>query len=129
MATGRHRPGGRRFDLGGVARLEWRRAREWRNSPDDHRPGRACPVCRARPSARSTGAMRTPARHGLRIPEDGAVVGYDDVEISASLTTTRQDPVKAGRLLFAKALLAHEGHEPTSERLPTELIVRESCGA
>ncbi|WP_075575155.1 LacI family DNA-binding transcriptional regulator [Lysobacter firmicutimachus] len=79
------------------------------------------------------GAMRSLAKHGLRVPDDVAVVGYDDIEISAythpSLTTLRQDPVKAGRLLVAKALLAHEGKKPHSERLPVELIVRESCGA
>lgn len=79
------------------------------------------------------GAMRSLVRHGVSIPGDVAVVGYDDIEISAhihpALTTIRQDPIKAGRLLVSKALLAREGRAPSSERLPVELIVRESCGA
>ena len=81
----------------------------------------------------AVGAMRSLARHGLRVPEDVAIVGYDDIEIAAhthpALSTIRQDPIKAGRLLVSKALNAQEGHMPASERLPVELIVRESCGA
>lgn len=74
------------------------------------------------------GAMRRLKRHGLRIPEDVAVVGYDDVQISTytrpTLSTVRQDPVQAGRLLVAKALLAHEGQKPTSQRLPRARVLR-----
>lgn len=79
------------------------------------------------------GAIRALARRGMRVPEDVAVVGYDDIEIAEhahpSLTTIRQDTGKAGRLLVGKLMSMLEGNRPGSERLPTELIVRESCGA
>lgn len=81
----------------------------------------------------AVGAMRSLVRHGLTVPDDVAVVGYDDIEVAAhtrpALSTIRQDPLKAGRLLVSKALGALDGHVPASERLPVELIVRESCGA
>ena len=46
-----------------------------------------------------------------------------------ALTTVAQDTGRAGRLLVSKLLAAREGADIRSERLPTELIVRESCGA
>lgn len=79
------------------------------------------------------GAVRALNRRGLLVPRDVAVVGYDDIEIAAhahpALTTIRQDPAKAGRLLVAKLLRLLAGDQASSERLGTELIVRESCGA
>lgn len=79
------------------------------------------------------GALRALERRGRLVPADVAVVGYDDVEIAShirpSLTTIRQDPVKAGRLLVSKLARQLDGQDASSERLPTELIVRESCGA
>lgn len=79
------------------------------------------------------GAIRALARRGLRVPDDVAVVGYDDIEIAEhahpSLTTIRQDTGKAGRLLVGKLTTMLEGNRPAGERLSTDLIVRESCGA
>lgn len=78
------------------------------------------------------GAMRVLRAAGLSVPEDVAVVGYDDSEfarlVQPQLTTMRQDPILAGNLLVTKLLRAMAGYEIKSERLPIELIVRESCG-
>lgn len=78
------------------------------------------------------GAMRVLRAAGLRVPEDVAVVGYDDSEfarlVQPQLTTMRQDPIVAGNLLVTKLLRAMAGYEIKSERLPIELVVRESCG-
>lgn len=77
------------------------------------------------------GAMRALRRGGRAVPGDVSVVGYDDMLISRlstpALSTVRQDTIEAGRMLVARVL----DYEPNqaSERLPTELIVRESCGA
>lgn len=76
------------------------------------------------------GAMRTLRRAGISVPDDVSVVGYDDMLLSRlstpALTTIQQDTAKAGRLLVAKALGSGSHH---AERLATNLIVRESCGA
>lgn len=77
------------------------------------------------------GAIRALGRFGKSVPRDVSVVGYDDMLLSRlstpALTTIRQDTREAGRLLVGSIL------DPLSQssfdRLPTELIVRESCGA
>lgn len=78
------------------------------------------------------GAMRVLREAGLRVPQDVAVVGYDDSDfarlVQPQLTTMRQDPIRAGNLLVSKLLRAMAGYEVRSERLPIELVVRESCG-
>jgi len=78
------------------------------------------------------GAIRALRRAGIAVPGDVSVVGYDNVPAaryaSPALTTISQDTAKAGRLLISK-LLDSTGHSASrSERIPTELIVRESCG-
>jgi len=79
------------------------------------------------------GAMRALASAGLRVPEDVSVIGYDDVLVagyaSPALTTIRQDVVKAGRLVVSKLMRLLDGEKVQSSRLPTDLIVRESCGS
>ena len=78
------------------------------------------------------GAIRALRRAGKRIPEDVAIVGYDNLQLSTysnpALTTISQDMVKAGRLMVSKLIAAIDGAQMRSERLATELIVRESCG-
>jgi DNA-binding LacI/PurR family transcriptional regulator len=73
------------------------------------------------------GALRG---HGLRVPDDIAVVGYDDIVVARyyhpALTTIRQ-PVQSGGTALVDALLELvDGKRPKSQMLPTELIVRES---
>lgn len=79
------------------------------------------------------GAMRALARAGRRVPEDVAIVGYDDIQYARlarpELTTIRQDTRLAGRLLVAKLLEGANEGVLRSERIPTELVVRGSCGA
>lgn len=79
------------------------------------------------------GALQALKRHGLRVPEDVALIGYDDIDVasfsSPQLSTVRQDVIKAGNMLVSKVLRMMDGHRAASERLPTELIIRGSCGA
>ena len=68
---------------------------------------------------------------GRRVPDDVAVVGFDDSDLAASadppLTSVRQPIEQMGREMAA-LLLAQldDGAEPTSVVLPTELIPRAS---
>jgi DNA-binding LacI/PurR family transcriptional regulator len=69
--------------------------------------------------------------HGRRVPEDVAVIGYDDVAIARHsnppLTTVRQNGPLAGRLL-AQNLLQHiETGAVTNVSIPAELVVRASA--
>ncbi len=79
------------------------------------------------------GAMRSLIGAGKSIPDEVSVVGYDDVPFARyhrpALTTIAQDTGRAGRLLVSKLLDAGGERQIRSERVPTELIVRESCGA
>ena len=78
------------------------------------------------------GAIRALQRHGISVPGEVSVVGYDDVQLARynrpALTTIRQDLSKAGSLMVAKLLNASSPQDMVSERLPTDLIMRESCG-
>lgn len=75
-------------------------------------------------------AVRSLREHGLLVPRDVGVVGYDDVELAQyfhpSLTTIRQPIIKAGEALVDALLAIVGGRHPTPPLLPTELIVRES---
>jgi DNA-binding LacI/PurR family transcriptional regulator len=79
--------------------------------------------------------MRAAGRHGLRVPEDLALVGFDNLNFAAHLSpplTTVAQPrmelgLRAGNLLINRV----EGQvgPPRHVELPTSLVVRESCGA
>jgi DNA-binding LacI/PurR family transcriptional regulator len=78
------------------------------------------------------GAMRALERAGRRVPQDVSVVGFDNVPFARysrpALSTISQDTHSAGRLLVSKLLDSGPGGMPRSERVPTDLIIRESCG-
>ncbi len=80
------------------------------------------------------GALQAFERRGVRVPEDVAIVGFDDVYysqfLSPPLTTARAPIEEAGRLAAGQLLqLIHTGHATAPEiLLPTELVVRRSCG-
>ena len=78
------------------------------------------------------GAIRALQSNGRRVPDDVSVVGYDNVPFSRltrpALSTISQDTQKAGRMLVSK-LIDSKGGSRRSERSPTDLIVRASCGA
>ncbi len=76
------------------------------------------------------GAMRALLEHGLRIPEDVVVAGFDDIPAariaSPALTTVVQDTFTAGELLVDTLMRLVLGEGAESLRLPTALVVRES---
>ena len=78
------------------------------------------------------GAVRALLHAGIDVPGQVSVIGFDNVPFSRysrpALSTIAQDTMKAGRLMVSK-LLDHGGATAgRSERVPTDLIVRETCG-
>ncbi len=83
----------------------------------------------------AVGAMRAITQAGLRVPQDVALVGFDDMPVASqvqpALTTVRQPKRRAGAAAATMLidLIQSPDTAPHSLMLPTELIVRESCGA
>ena len=76
------------------------------------------------------GAMRALGEAGLSIPQDVAIVGFDDIPAanltSPPLTTIMQDMKGAGALLVDTILAQVEDRPPPPMVLPTRLVVRRS---
>ncbi len=77
-------------------------------------------------------AMRTARESGLRVPEDIAIAGFDDLHLAAytspPLTTVRQPLYDMGRLAVESILAPLGVGDQRRVMLPTTLVVRESCG-
>ncbi|HEX5690594.1 MAG TPA: substrate-binding domain-containing protein, partial [Roseiflexaceae bacterium] len=81
----------------------------------------------------ASGAMLAIRDRGLRVPEDLIIVGFDDVSLakytSPPLTTVRQPAYELGFQAARTVLQAIDGEAPMARIvLPTELVVRQSCG-
>ncbi|PCI51006.1 MAG: LacI family transcriptional regulator [Alphaproteobacteria bacterium] len=78
------------------------------------------------------GAIKQLKEKNIRVPEDVAVSGYDDIPISAfctpALTTIRQNTEEAGRHLVKCLMDQLAGKKAKSIILDTELIIRQSSG-
>jgi DNA-binding LacI/PurR family transcriptional regulator len=74
--------------------------------------------------------MRALREHGLRIPQDVALAGFDDIPLAASvsptLSTVQQDTKQAGQLLVERLLASIQGEPVESQTIPVKLVLRES---
>ncbi|MEL6526174.1 MAG: substrate-binding domain-containing protein, partial [Chloroflexota bacterium] len=83
--------------------------------------------------AMALGAIRTLHRHNLRVPEDIAIVGFDDLspalQADPQLTTIRQPIGDVGSLAVETLLeiIRNPERPPRQIALPVELIVRASA--
>lgn len=77
------------------------------------------------------GALRALYEHGLRVPEELSVTGFDDIDLSQyivpPLTTVRLDRESIGRGAVRRLIAMIEGtQEAVPLVVPTQLIVRKS---
>jgi LacI family transcriptional regulator len=81
------------------------------------------------------GALRALREAGRRVPDDVAVVGFDDVAAAAAadppLTTVRQPTARMAVVATQMLINVIEQQDTLKHRivLPTELVIRKSCGA
>lgn len=81
------------------------------------------------------GAMRALDEAGLRVPHDIALIGFDDLDIAAKatppLTSVRQPIQEKGAAAVNLLLDLIDGKVEGPQRiiLPTQLVIRDSCGA
>ena len=76
------------------------------------------------------GAMRTLAEHGMQIPEDVVVIGFDDIPMARfanpALSSVSQDTTRAGELLVDTLMKLVRDQPATSMTLSTSLVRRQS---
>jgi DNA-binding LacI/PurR family transcriptional regulator len=80
----------------------------------------------------AVGAINALREKNYRVPEDIAVVGYDDLPVARftrpTLTTVKQDTKLAGERLVENLIHLINGEQIEETLLPAKLIIRESCG-
>lgn len=80
------------------------------------------------------GVLRSLAAAGVRVPDEVAVTGFDDLYparlADPPLTTVRQPMRTLGERACDRLLdrIAHPSLSPAVQLLPTELVLRSSCG-
>lgn len=76
------------------------------------------------------GAMKALKNHGLRIPQDVSVLGFDDLwaseAMSLALSTIKQDTAGAARALVDALIAQKAGEAVANVVLPTRLMIRET---
>jgi LacI family transcriptional regulator len=81
------------------------------------------------------GVLHAAREANLRIPEDIALVGFDDMELPAlsplQITTVAQPVQELGSVAARRLLARMQGDQtsPMEIRLKTNFIVRKSCGS
>jgi len=84
----------------------------------------------------ATGLMRALFENGISAPRDVGVIGFDDDGVSAflkpGLSTVAQPAFEIGRTAAIRLLSRIRSHsknwKPEKKYLPTQVIIRESCG-
>lgn len=108
-----------------------------------YRAGRSLAAAPERPEAlfaandmMAIGCLYALTEAGLRVPEDVAIAGFDDIPlarfVTPPLTTVRVDIAAMGQRALERLVESFgsaRGRAAAAETLPVELVVRRSCGA
>ncbi|MFT5676484.1 MAG: DNA-binding LacI/PurR family transcriptional regulator [Paraglaciecola sp.] len=78
------------------------------------------------------GTIKALRDKNIQIPQQVAVVGYDNIPVSSfanpTLTTVKQNTILAGEILVNCLLRIIDGEQVEHYLMPVEIIVRDSCG-
>ncbi|MBN2008877.1 LacI family DNA-binding transcriptional regulator [candidate division KSB1 bacterium] len=81
----------------------------------------------------AVGAIKAIDETGLKIPQDIAIVGFDDIEIAEflGLTTMRQPMLEMGKLAVQRLIskISNTASKDFKISFSTKLVIRNSCGA
>jgi len=81
----------------------------------------------------AVGTIKALREKGYDVPNDIAVVGYDDIPLAEytrpALTTVHQDTKRAGEVLVENLIKLIQNEPAKGALLPAKLMVRKSCGA
>lgn len=96
-------------------------------------PGLPCTVVICGTDAHAIGVLDLVQAAGVRVPEELAIVGFDDVAqaqyLRPPLTTVRQDVEALGRMAVNILCDRLAGRTPPAVTMvPTQLVLRRSCG-
>jgi signal transduction histidine kinase/DNA-binding LacI/PurR family transcriptional regulator/putative methionine-R-sulfoxide reductase with GAF domain len=96
-------------------------------------PGKGFEALVAANDSMALGALEVLQARGIRVPDDVALVGFDDIDTSKytipALTTVRNPFYKLGVKATEMLLARIDGRDvPECTVLPLDLIVRQSCG-
>ena len=76
------------------------------------------------------GALQCLSSHGVRVPEDVAVIGFDDIHaasyVTPALTTINQQQEKVAELLVSSLQKLIVDGKTNSIKIPSELVIRAS---
>ncbi|WP_304457979.1 LacI family DNA-binding transcriptional regulator [Alicyclobacillus sendaiensis] len=79
------------------------------------------------------GVIRALTEIGKRVPQDVAVIGFDDIDmagyVTPALTTIRVQPEVMGRIGVRMLMHPYDRDVPIQVVMPYQLVIRESCGA
>lgn len=77
------------------------------------------------------GCMSAALRSGLRVPEDIAIIGFDNISLAAfstpSITSVEQNPYQLGGSCFAQLMRKMQGEEAPNIMLSQQIAVRRSA--
>ena len=80
--------------------------------------------------AAAIGLLAACHKHGISVPGDLSIIGFDDIDVTAyttpQLNTIRQPRFELGRKAMQMMLALLNGKEPENQFLPAELIVRQT---